>query len=80
MDDDAGVWVGRSLGIDFGAGAEGVDERNEAGAGVCMGSLEMGGGLGDRVLEPELELGELGSLGDGGYEGVGGLSTMIAGA
>ena len=75
MDDDAGVWVGRSLGIDFGAGAEGVDERNEAGAGVCMGSLVEGGGLGDRVLE--LEPGELGTMGD---EGVGGLSTMIAGA
>ena len=73
MDDDAGVWVGRSLGIGFGAGAEGVDERNEAGAGVCMGSLA--GGLGDRVLE--LEPGELGTMGD---EGVGGLSTMIAGA
>ena len=77
MDDDAGVWVGRSLGIGFGAGAEGVDERNEAGAGVCMGSLEMGGGLGDRVLELELELGELGALGD---EGIGGLLMMMAGA
>ena len=76
MDDDAGVWVGRSLGIGFGAGAEGV-ERNEAGAGVCMGSLVEGGGLGDRVLELELGLGELGTMGD---EGVGGLSTMIAGA
>ena len=69
--------MGRSLGIGFGAGAEGVDERNEAGAGVCMGSLEVRGGLGERVLELELELGELGPMGD---EGVGGLSTMIAGA
>jgi len=67
-----GVWRGKSLGIDFGAGAEGV-LANVAGAGVCKGSDCWGGGLGERELDGEAE-------GDGDGEGEDGLFIVIAGA
>jgi hypothetical protein len=75
VDEEAGVWSGRSLGIGFGAGAEGVVVRieAEAGAGVWSGNACLGGGLVEHDEDGEGE-------GEGDGDGDGGLLIVMASA